>query len=71
MSQTGRGAQILADLGISRMRLMTNNPRKMVGIKAFGLSISERVSIEIPACSHNLRYLMTKKDKLGHMINLL
>ncbi|RKY21034.1 MAG: bifunctional 3,4-dihydroxy-2-butanone-4-phosphate synthase/GTP cyclohydrolase II [Planctomycetota bacterium] len=67
----GLGAQILVDLGIREMRLITNNPRKLVGLGSYGLKIVERVPIEIPPCDHNLRYLKTKKEKLGHLIRIL
>jgi 3,4-dihydroxy 2-butanone 4-phosphate synthase/GTP cyclohydrolase II len=66
----GVGAQILADLGVRRIRLLTNNPRKVVGLEGYGLTIVERVSIEIPPTDRNLRYLRTKKSKLGHMLEL-
>jgi 3,4-dihydroxy 2-butanone 4-phosphate synthase/GTP cyclohydrolase II len=64
----GIGAQILVNLGVKKMRLMTNNPRKIVGLAAYGLEIVERVSIEVPPNESNARYLSTKKDKLGHML---
>jgi len=64
----GIGAQILRDLGVTRMRLMTNNPKKVVGLDAYGLTIVERVPLEIVANSNNERYLKTKRDKLGHLI---
>lgn len=64
----GIGAQILRDLGIKKMRLMTNNPKKIVGLDAYGLEIVERVPIEIEANKINERYLKTKRDKLGHLI---
>lgn len=64
----GVGAQMLLDLGIRRMRLLTNNPRKVVGIQGYGLEIVERVPIAIPPTRHNERYLKTKKEKLGHLI---
>lgn len=62
----GVGAQILADLGLSSVRIITNNPRKIVGLEGYGLTVSGRVEMP-PACnSHNLKYLLTKKEKLGH-----
>jgi len=64
----GVGAQILADLGLSRIRLITNNPRKVVGLKAYGLSITERVPLVLPPNEHSKRYLETKKTKLGHWL---
>jgi 3,4-dihydroxy 2-butanone 4-phosphate synthase/GTP cyclohydrolase II len=64
----GIGAQILAELGVRQMRLMTNNPRKFVGLEGYGLAIAERVSIEVPANEANRRYLKTKKEKLGHLL---
>ncbi|MDB5033429.1 MAG: 3,4-dihydroxy-2-butanone 4-phosphate synthase [Chlorobi bacterium] len=63
----GIGAQILVDLGIKEMRLMTNNPKKVVGLEAYGLKIVERVPIEVEANEANARYLRTKKEKLGHL----
>jgi 3,4-dihydroxy 2-butanone 4-phosphate synthase/GTP cyclohydrolase II len=65
----GIGAQILTDLGIRTMRLLTNNPRKFVGLQGYGLSVSEAVPLEIPASDHTRRYLKTKKDKLGHRLS--
>jgi len=67
----GLGAQILRKLGIHQLRLLTNNPKKVVGLDGYGLSIIERVPIEAPANIHNLNYLMTKKDKLGHQLETL
>ena len=64
----GIGAQILADLGLTRIRLMTNNPRKVVGLDGFGLSIVERVPLEIPPMPANAKYLKTKREKLGHLL---
>ncbi len=64
----GVGAQMLLDLGITRMRLLTNNPRKVVGIQGYGIEIVERVAIAFPSNPHNERYLQTKKEKLGHLI---
>ncbi len=62
----GIGAQILNDLGIKKLRIMTNNPRKFVGLSGYGLEIVERVPIEIPATGTTKRYLETKKHKMGH-----
>jgi 3,4-dihydroxy 2-butanone 4-phosphate synthase/GTP cyclohydrolase II len=64
----GIGAQILLDLGVRSMRLLTNNPKKIVGLEGYGLSLAERVPIEIPATDTNLRYLRTKREKLGHFL---
>jgi 3,4-dihydroxy 2-butanone 4-phosphate synthase/GTP cyclohydrolase II len=64
----GIGAQILADLGVKSMRLMTNNPRKMVGIQGFGLEVVDRVPIKIDPNVHNREYLRTKAAKLGHLL---
>lgn len=64
----GIGAQILVDLGVKKMRLMTNNPKKIVGLEGYGLEVVERVPIEIEPNEENQRYLETKRDKLGHMI---
>jgi 3,4-dihydroxy 2-butanone 4-phosphate synthase/GTP cyclohydrolase II len=64
----GIGAQILAELGVRKMRLLTNNPRKFVGLEGYGLKIVERLSIEIPASDASRRYLKTKKEKLGHIL---
>jgi 3,4-dihydroxy 2-butanone 4-phosphate synthase/GTP cyclohydrolase II len=67
----GIGAQILVSLGVKKMRLMTNNPRKIVGLEAHGLEIVERIPIEVPPTISNVRYLSTKRDKLGHMLGEL
>lgn len=64
----GVGAQILRDLGVTMIRLMTNNPKKRVGLMGYGLEIVDNVPIEISPNPHNERYLMTKRDKLGHTI---
>ncbi len=64
----GIGAQILVDLGLHKIRLMTNNPKKIIGLEGYGLEITERVPIEIQAKDENLRYLTTKRDKMGHFI---
>jgi 3,4-dihydroxy 2-butanone 4-phosphate synthase/GTP cyclohydrolase II len=67
----GVGAQILADLGVRRMRLVTNNPGKRAGIEGYGLTIVERVPLEIQPNAKNLEYLRTKKEKLGHVLHLM
>ena len=64
----GIGAQILAELGVHKMRLLTNNPRKFVGLEGYGLEIVERIPIEMPASDASRRYLRTKKEKLGHLL---
>jgi 3,4-dihydroxy 2-butanone 4-phosphate synthase/GTP cyclohydrolase II len=69
LRQYGIGAQILIDLGVRDIRLLTNNPRKVVGIDGYGLHISERVPIRIEPNQSNARYLKTKKDKLGHLLD--
>jgi len=65
----GIGAQILKDLGITTMRLITNNPVKRAGLQGYGLEITGRIPIEIPANEHNVKYLKTKKDKFGHLLS--
>lgn len=64
----GLGAQILVDLGVKKIRLMTNNPRKVVGLEGYDLEIVEQVPIKSPANPHNARYLATKKKKMGHLL---
>ena len=66
----GIGAQILADLGVKSIRLMTNNPRKIVGLEGYGIKISDRVSIQMNHNERNEFYLKTKKQKLGHMLDI-
>jgi 3,4-dihydroxy 2-butanone 4-phosphate synthase / GTP cyclohydrolase II len=65
----GIGAQILTDLGVKTMRLLTNNPRKFVGLQGYGLAVSDSVPLEIPANESTRKYLKTKKDKLGHRLS--
>lgn len=64
----GLGAQILVDLGVKSLRIMTNNPKKIVGIEGYGLQVVERVPLEIPQNQNNHRYLRTKGDKMGHLL---
>ena len=61
------GAQILNDLGIKTLRLLTNNPNKIYGLDGFGLKVTKREPIEIPAQKYDVRYLKTKRDKMGHI----
>ncbi len=65
----GIGAQILADLGLKNLRILTNNPKKIVGIEGYGLRVVERLPLEIPATDANRAYLQTKSDKLGHILS--
>ena len=67
----GIGAQVLVDLGVKNLRLLTNNPKKRVGLEAYGLQIVERIPVETPATPDNHRYLSTKRDKLGHLFSAL
>jgi 3,4-dihydroxy 2-butanone 4-phosphate synthase/GTP cyclohydrolase II len=67
----GVGAQILVSLGVRKMRLMTNNPKKIIGLEGYGLEVLERVPIEIEARPENRKYLMTKCQKLGHLMKIL
>ena len=70
MRNYGIGAQILVDLGVRKMRLMTNNPKKMVGLDGYGLKIEEQVPIEVPPNEYNKCYLECKKLKMGHLLNV-
>jgi 3,4-dihydroxy 2-butanone 4-phosphate synthase/GTP cyclohydrolase II len=67
----GTGAQILADLGVTKLRTLTNNPRKYYGLAGYGLEVVEQVPLLIPPTAHNERYLRVKRDKLGHLLNAL
>jgi 3,4-dihydroxy 2-butanone 4-phosphate synthase/GTP cyclohydrolase II len=67
----GIGAQILVALGVTRLRLITNNPRKFIGLAGYGLEISERVPIEVKPNQANLRYLKAKKEKMGHILDMV
>ena len=66
----GIGAQILVDLGVRKMRLMTNNPKKIVGVEGYGVTVVERVPVEIEPNESNVRYLKTKKEKMGHLLEI-
>jgi 3,4-dihydroxy 2-butanone 4-phosphate synthase/GTP cyclohydrolase II len=68
LREYGLGAQILADLGLKTIRLLTNNPRKIVGLEGYGLQIVEQVPIKVKPNPHNARYLKTKREKLGHLL---
>lgn len=70
LREYGIGAQMLRDLGVQGMRLMTNNPRKIRGLEGYGLQVIERVPIEMPEQPHNKRYLTTKQEKLGHFLHM-
>ncbi len=65
----GIGAQILVDLGLTSIRLLTNNPKKIVGFEGYGLRVSEQVPIEHPATDRNRAYLRAKRDRMGHMLH--
>jgi 3,4-dihydroxy 2-butanone 4-phosphate synthase/GTP cyclohydrolase II len=67
----GIGAQVLVSLGVNKLRLITNNPRKFIGLSGYGLEIVERVPIEIPPNKVNLKYLKTKKEKMGHILDMV
>ncbi len=67
----GIGAQMLAELGIKKLRLMTNNPKKIVGLEGYGMEIVERMPIEVPAHGNNIKYLKTKREKMGHLLENL
>ena len=67
----GLGSQMLADLGVKEMRLITNNPKKIVGLEGYGLTISERVPLHVPASAHSERYIGTKRDKMGHLFEAI
>ena len=69
LREYGIGAQILVNLGLGRIRLLTNNPKKIIGLEGYGLHIVDIVSIEIKPKQHNIKYLRTKKKKLGHLMN--
>lgn len=64
----GIGAQILSDLGVRDMRLLTNNPKKVIGLESYGINLVERVPIIVPPTAENERYLEVKREKLGHLL---
>ena len=66
----GIGAQILSDLGLSTIRLMTNNPKKIVGLEGYGLKVTKRVPVEIRPNSASHKYMKTKKEKMGHLLTI-
>jgi 3,4-dihydroxy 2-butanone 4-phosphate synthase/GTP cyclohydrolase II len=66
----GIGAQILADLGLRKIRLLTNNPRKVIGLEGYGLKVVETIPIIVPPNPYNLRYLETKQKKMGHILKI-
>ena len=66
----GIGAQILAEMGLHKIRLYTNNPKKVVGLEGYGLEVVETIPIIIPPNPHNRRYLETKQHKLGHLLEM-
>jgi 3,4-dihydroxy 2-butanone 4-phosphate synthase/GTP cyclohydrolase II len=66
----GIGAQILSELGLHKLRLITNNPKKVIGLEGYGLTISERIPLEIEPNEENEFYLKIKKDKMGHLLDL-
>jgi 3,4-dihydroxy 2-butanone 4-phosphate synthase/GTP cyclohydrolase II len=66
----GIGAQILADLGLHKIRLLTNNPKKVIGLESYGLHIVEIVDLRTPPTPYNLEYLKTKQKKLGHLLDV-
>jgi 3,4-dihydroxy 2-butanone 4-phosphate synthase/GTP cyclohydrolase II len=67
----GIGAQILVSLGVRKMKMMTNNPKKIIGLDGYALEVTERVPIEIPPTDENKKYLQTKKEKMGHILEVV
>jgi 3,4-dihydroxy 2-butanone 4-phosphate synthase/GTP cyclohydrolase II len=68
LREYGLGAQILVDLGLKTIRLLTNNPKKVVGLEGYGLKITEQVPIRVKPNPHNERYLKVKREKMGHLL---
>ncbi|MDP2107034.1 MAG: GTP cyclohydrolase II, partial [Desulfobulbaceae bacterium] len=66
----GIGAQILRELGVRKMRLITNNPKKIIGLEGYGIQVTDRVPVQIEAHADNINYLKTKKEKMGHMLDV-
>jgi 3,4-dihydroxy 2-butanone 4-phosphate synthase/GTP cyclohydrolase II len=66
----GIGAQILRDLGVGKMAILTNNPKKIVGLEGYGIKIVERFPLEMPASKDNKEYLLCKRDRMGHLITV-
>ena len=69
LRQYGIGAQILFDLGVRQIRLLTNNPKKVIGLEGYGLKIVERLPIQMAAGENNRKYLQTKREKMGHLLD--
>ena len=69
-SKTGIGAQIIRDMGVAKMKLMSNNPKKRSGLVGYGLEIVDNVALEIASNEHNDLYLKTKRDKMGHTLKM-
>jgi 3,4-dihydroxy 2-butanone 4-phosphate synthase/GTP cyclohydrolase II len=67
----GIGAQILVDLGVKKMRIMTNNPKKLIALQGYGLELVEQIPIPVRANPHNRRYLETKRDRMGHALSMV
>ena len=70
LREYGIGAQILADQGLTSIRILTNNPRKIVGIEGYGLTVTERVHLQLPSNKHNAGYMRTKREKMGHLLTV-
>jgi 3,4-dihydroxy 2-butanone 4-phosphate synthase/GTP cyclohydrolase II len=68
LREYGMGAQILCDLGVRKIRLLTNNPKKVVGLEGYGLEITEQIPLSLPANLHNEKYLETKRLRMGHAL---